>query len=137
MDSSNSTILRIEHPETGEGPYGPTPSAVVDTPLEALYARIDIKHNDKYTHPGLSRMYRLRGGEKTGRPLREFYSGFENAEQAFTWFGRSDLELLIDCGFSLLAFDVKAPVLRDGLQVAFLREEYEPVDSGWGLIGLS
>ncbi|MCA1800437.1 MAG: hypothetical protein LC650_04015 [Actinobacteria bacterium] len=100
-------------------------------------ARIDVDHNDKDTHPGLSRLYRLRVGSKTGHGVWEFYSGFENKKQAFDWFGREKLELLIDCGFDLLAFDVKEPVLQDGLQVAFLREEYEPVDSGWDLIGLS
>ncbi len=136
MDSSNF-ILRIEHPETGEGPYGPIPSCIADTPLEGLYIGIDQKHIDKEKHPGLSRMYRLCGGEKTGHVVHQFYSGFEDADHTFAWFGRSDLELLIDCGFDLLAFDVKGPVLKDGRQVAFIRSGLDPVDSGWGLIGLS
>src|SRR6056297_2588357 len=99
--------LRIEHPETGLGPYVGMPESFDDASWDLLTS-ITMPHSDSEAHPPLRYMSPIlyETDFYYGVPLEDFFCGFENKEQAWAWFGRSDLELLKDLGFVLLGFEV-------------------------------
>lgn len=132
-------VLRIEHPETGFGPYVDTPESFDDASWELLLS-ITNPHEESDAHPSMRRMSPTLYATDFyyGVPLEDFFCGFENKEQAWAWFGRADLELLKDLGFVLLGFETKGRVLRDGKQVAFQKFSSKLVDyNRWDLIDIS
>lgn len=133
-------VLRIEHPETGTGPYSYEVYNLLDEADFELLEGIIAWHNEETGHPGMRDMSPVFEEQDTyyGVELWEFHSGFESKEQARRWFQREDLETLMDLGFHLRAYETKGAVLKDGVQVAFRKAKSKLlVENDWSLIGIS
>lgn len=131
-------VLRIEHPDTNEGPYN-IPETIEDRYYEFLCS-MSSDHSQSREHPGLTSMSKTLKYTRMyyGVPMDQFFCGFENKQQALDWFGRHDLEVLKDLGFHLQAYETKGYKLRDGKQVAFQkRRSVLLVENDWSLIGIS
>lgn len=115
-------IYRIEHPQTGDGPYGESLNdlKLADTSL----CKMGWEHCD-YNHPGMWEEFNKYGVDSP----RDYYCGFDTIENLKDWFD-GWLECLHTNGFEVRIYSIsKMDCMIGKYQSIFIKRVATHVDS--------